>query len=174
MALNCKVDMDAYTCTAGQSPAPRATITVYNTGAAAVTVTGVQLFGNVLGNTNRALSMPPSVPPTGPGATISVPTLSSITFGPFPVVFGSAANVNPFAMVNQSGNSNPTNPQASQPATFVASIGATVYGSDSTVNDATPAAILVSHSFPPPVGSQGGFLNFSGSNNFLGVLPGWP
>ncbi len=85
---------------------------------------------------------------------------------------GSAASANPFQMVQPGAQ--PANPQPSQPPNQTIAIGATVYGSDSSVNVADPAALNVSHGFPPPVGFQGGFLNFAGANNFLGVLPGWP
>lgn len=174
MALNCKADLNTFVYAVGQTPPPQVTITVYNTGAASVTVTGIQVSAHVVGSTQEALPISFPLPPTGPGMTVTVPTLSSITFGPFPVTLGSAANVNPFQMVNQSGNLNPINPQPSQPPNYTVAIGGIVYGSDFSVNVIDPAALNVSHGFPPPAGFQGGFLNFAGPNNFLGVIPGWP
>lgn len=173
MSLQCNVTLSRSDYTAGQSPAPMATVTVYNPNASAVVVTSINMKAHALGSTANALSMSPSVPPTGPGMTVSVPTLSSITFGPFPLAIGSAANVNSFAAVNQSGNLNPINPQGSQPPQTQVMVGALVYGSDGSVNEAGEAGLLLSYSSSPPLGYQGGDLNFAGPNNFAtGFLAG--
>lgn len=174
MSLQANVTLNYSSYTAGQNPPPMATVTVYNPNASAVVVTSVNMSAHALGDplVNR-LAMSPSVPPTGPGMTTSVPALSSITIGPFPVVVGSASNVNSFQAVNQSGNLFPVNPQGSQPPQTTVMIGALVYGSDGSVNTAGEAAILVSYSVSPPVGYQGGFLQFSSPNNLAdGFLAG--
>jgi hypothetical protein len=151
--------------TAGQNPAPMATLTVYNPNAVAVAVTGVTVTGHVLGSTAGSLAMLPSSPPIGPGMTTVAPALSSITIGPFPVVVGTAANINSFQAVNQTGNLNPINPQASQPAPFTVMVGAMVQGSDLSQNVAGEAGLLVSYASAPPLAYQGGFLQLAGPNN---------
>ncbi len=171
MALSCQVSLNYPAYSAGQTPAPMATVFVYNPNAVAVVVTSVQMSiapaNNPLVN---SLPIPPSVPPTGVGMTTTVPALSSITIGPFPIVVSSAANVNSFQAVNQTGNLNPINPQGSQPPQSRLLVGAYVYGSDGTVNVAGVAPLLVSYAIPPPVGYQGGFLQFSAPNNLATAL----
>jgi len=173
MALQANVTLNYSAYTAGQSPAPMATVTVYNPNASAVVVTSINMLAHPFGSTAQALPMSPSVPPTGPGMTVSVPTLSSITFGPFPIVIGSAANVNSFQAVNQTSNLNPINPQGSQPPQTQVMVGALVYGSDGSANTAGEAGLLVSYYPAPPLGYQGGFLQFNGPNNLItGALAG--
>jgi hypothetical protein len=175
MALSCQVSLNVGSYAAGQNPAPMATVFVSNPGAVAVVVTSIQMQARVLNaDAKNRLAMPPSVPPTGPGMTTTVPAGSSINIGPFPIVVASAANVNSFQAVNQAGNLNPINAQGSQPAQYTMMVGAQVYGSDGSVNEAGEAALLVSYQSAPPVGFQGGFLDFGGPNNFIGWTPGWP
>ncbi len=177
MSLQCQVTLNYGSYSAGQNPAPMATVQVYNPNAVTVVVTALQLNSLVVNggvsSTNKT-AMLPSVAPIGPGMTVSVPTLSSITIGPFPVVISSAANVNSFQAVNQTGNLNPINPQGSQPAQFTVLIGADVYGSDGSFNTAGVASLLVSYQSAPPLAFQGGFYQFASPNNFIGVTPGWP
>jgi hypothetical protein len=159
----------------GQNPAPMATLTIYNPNAVAVVVTGVQLQAKVLGDPNiNRLAMPPSVVPIGPGMTTSVPALGTITIGPFPVVVASAANGNTAQSMGPTGSTTPVNPQGSQPLQYTLMIGADVYGSDGSYNQAGVAALLVSYLSAPPLGFQGGFLQFNAPNNFIGMTPGWP
>ncbi len=176
MALQANVTLNYSAYTAGQSPAPMATVTVYNPNASAVVVTSVNMEAHAFSDSlvNR-LAMSPSIPPLGPGMTTSVPALSTITIGPFPIVLGSASNVNSFQAVNQTGNLFPINPQGSQPPQTQVMIGAMVYGSDGSANRAGEVGLLLSYTSAPPVGYQGGFLQFSAPNNianglFLGVL----
>jgi hypothetical protein len=167
MALQCNVTLSYTAYAAGQNPAPMATVQVYNPNASAVVVTSVNMKAYSLGDPRKQdLAMSPSVPPTGPGMTTSVPALSSITFGPFPIVVASAANVNSFQAVNQSGNLFPVNPQGSQPPQRTVMVGALVYGSDGSINEAGEVGLLVSYTSAPPVSYQGGFLNFSAPNNY--------
>lgn len=175
MALSCQVSLNYSAYSAGQTPPPMATLLVFNPGAAAVVVTGVQMTGRVLNDplVNR-LAMSPSVVPIGPGMTVSVPPGSSINIGPFPIVVASAANVNSYQAVNQTGNLQPINPQGTQPAQYTLLIGADVSGSDGSQNVAGVAALLVSYSSAPPQAFQGGYLQFASPNNFIGCTPGWP
>lgn len=171
MALSCQVSLNYSAYSAGQNPPPMATLFVYNPSAVAVSVTGVQMHSSVVGDANvNRLAMSPSVPPIGPGMTTSVPSLSSINIGPFPVVVGSAANVDSFQAVNQSGNLNPINPQGSQPAQYALQIGATVQGSDGSSNEAGVAPLFVSYTAAPPQAFQGGYLQFASPNNLVAAL----
>lgn len=176
MALSCQVQMSTGSYAAGATPPPQATVFVYNPNAVPVAVTGLQMRMHAQGDRlGGHSSVQPNVPPVGPGQTVVVPALGSINIGPFPVAVASAANVNPFQMVNQTGNLNPVNPQPSQPPQYVMTIGATVQGSDGSTNEAGIGSLLVSYQSNPPLGYQGGFLNFSAPNNFLGIaVPGWP
>ena len=69
MALNCQMSINTRSYQAGQSPAPIATLPVYNPNASAITVTGIQLvYKDEFGRMQR----PPvaeSLPPIGPGMT---------------------------------------------------------------------------------------------------------
>lgn len=174
MSLSCQVSLNYASYTAGQNPPPMATLFAFNPGAAAVSVTAIQIQARVLNAVTGlgALAMSPSVPPIGPGMTTVVAAGSSITIGPFPIVVGSAANDNSFQMVNQTGNLNPVNPQGSQPPQYTIMVGADVYGSDGSLNGAGAVSLLVSYTSAPPLAYQGGFLQFAGPNNAIlaGVL----
>lgn len=171
MALTCNMTLNTAVTTAGQSPAPQATLQVFNPNASAVVVTGAAV--NVSTSTGQQDNVNQSVVPLGPGMTTVVPPLSSITFGPFPIAPGRAANVNSFAAINQTGNLNPINPQGAHRPQQLLLVGATVYGSDGSVNIAGTAALLVSYASTPPLGYQGGFLQFAAPNNLvLGMTTG--
>ncbi len=174
MSLQCQVSLNYGSYAAGQNPSPMATVQVYNPNAVTVVVTALQLNASVVNDGINKTAMAPTVAPIGPGMTVSAPALSSINIGPFPVVVASAANVNSFQAVNQTGNLNPINPQGSQPAQFTVLIGADVYGSDGSFNTAGVAPLLVSYQSAPPVAFQGGFYQFASPNNFIGFTPGWP
>jgi hypothetical protein len=159
MALTGSVTLNTTSFVAGATPPPLATLTVYNPNAVPVAVTGVRLvYGTNPANNGNEV-------PIGPGQTSVVPAGGSITIGPMAISIGSAANVNSFQAVNQTGNLSPVNPQPSQPPQSLVSVGATFYGSDGSVNVAGAAGALVSYSMPPPLGYQGGFLQLSGPNN---------
>jgi uncharacterized membrane protein len=174
MALTAAVTLNSGNYSVGQTPPPMANVIVANATAVAISVTGIQILATVLNGSNaQTLPTSPSVPPTGIGQTTVVPANGSIVIGPFPIVFGSAAYVagaNP-SVAQPSSATSPANPQGSQAPQFVALIGATVYGSDASINTAVAAPLLVSHGFPPPLGSQGGFANFSAPTNSSALLP---
>lgn len=167
MALQCNVTVNYTAYQAGQTPPPMATLQVYNPNASAVAVTGIVLtYFDVLGNPIAAPTNAP-MPAMGPGQTVVAPALSSITFGPFPVVFGSAANMNSFqetASVDVTANINSI---VAQPPQTVVRVGATVSGSDGSVNTAGVAPIIVSYTAAPPPAFQGGFLQFSNGRNLI-------
>lgn len=170
MSLSCQMSLNYSSYTAGQTPPPMATLTVANPNSVAVVVTAAQIRAQVLNDvaTNR-LAMPPASLPIGPGMATSVPANSSITIGPFPIVISSAANVNSFQAVNQTGNLNPINPQPSQPPQFTVLVGCDVYGSDGSFNQAGTAPLLVSYQSAPPPASQGGYLQLASPNNFVSL-----
>lgn len=170
MALQCQLTTNYVAYQAGQTPPPMATLQVYNPNASAVAVTGINLqFFDVNGNTINPATNPP-MPAMGPGQTVVVPALSSLTFGPFPLVFGSAANVNSFQQVDTVGSTQPVDRQISQPPQLVVKVGAIVTGSDGSLNTAGVAPIIISYTQPPPPSYQGGFLNFAAPNNLAGGL----
>lgn len=167
------MSLNVATCSAGQSPAPMATLQVYNPNAVAVAVTGIQLqFFDSSTNLPINLAANPAMPAMGPGQTVVAPALSSITFGPFPVAVGSAANANTFPAPSV-GYLNPRNPQQAQSPVFGILVGALVYGSDGSTNDAGRAGLTVAASIQPPPTFQGGALQFAGPNNLVtGLLMG--
>lgn len=174
MALNCAMSLNVTAYSVGQTPPPMATLTVYNPNASAVVVTSMQVTATQFGNTSQTLPIQQSVPPTGPGQNTTVPAGGSINIGPFPIVLASAAYVagaNP-TVAQPASAEFPNNPQVSQRSRYIAVIGALVYGSDGSANVAAPVGMTVSHGFPPPIGTQGGFLNFSSPQNFANLLMG--
>ena len=172
MALICNMTVNTPVMSAGQSPPPQATLTVANANAVPVVVTGGSVFTTTLAGQYASTSSPPLIP-LGPGTTTTVPAGGSITFGPFPVVMASAANANPQQAVNQTGNLNPLNPQPAERVQQTFLVGATVYGSDGSINIAGTAPVFVSYTSAPPIGYQGGPMFFSAPNNLaLGLTSG--
>lgn len=173
MALQCNVTLNYSSYSAGATPPPMATVTVYNPNAVAVMVQSIQMqFTDIAG---RLVQLPvgASVPPIGPGMNLPIAALSSTTFGPFPLMVSSAAvTQGTLQSVDQTSNLNPRNPQASQPAPFTLFVGASVYGSDASVNTAGFAALTVSPTIGPPPFTYGGVLQFNLASNsaLLGVV----
>jgi len=169
MALIANMTLSSGSMVAGQSPAPQATLTVYNPNAAAVLVSGARVSISTASGQQVHAGNAPTVPLIAGYST--VPALGSLTFGPFPVAIGSAASGNAFQMVPPS--TQPVNPQASQPLQTLFAIGAIVYGSDGSVNIAGTAPLLLSYYPPPPLNFQGGPMQFSQPNNLaLGLMTG--
>lgn len=173
MALVCAMSLNTQFCQAGASPAPMATLTVYNPNATSVAVTAIQIsyFDAQLRPINAAAA--PQLPAASPGQTVVVPTLSSITFGPMPVAVGSPASANSFWNASVSNTAATPNPQVALPPQTQVLIGGTVYGSDGSANTITPIGLTVSYTPAPPVLSQGGALQFASGNNLLtGLMMG--
>lgn len=158
MALVCSVVLSATSYSAGHTPPPSASILCYNPGASTVVVTGVGLYGRVFGSSTPGNPVPMgnALPPYGPGAPVSVAAASTATVGPFPITVGSAA-------AGIGGVSQP-----SQPADFILMVGATVFGSDGSRNEAGEAGMTVSYSLRPRINTQGGQLIFSQPSNSAG------
>lgn len=174
MALVCGISLNVNTTVAGGSPAPMATLTVYNPNASAVAVTSIQMgYYNAVTGAPINAAVAPQMPAYGPGQVVVAPALSSITFGPMPVAVGSASNMSQFSGNGFSSGTVPFNPQAAQPPQLQILIGATVCASDGSCNEAGRAGLFVSFTPAPPRGFQGGDLNFSAPNNLItGVAVG--
>jgi hypothetical protein len=97
MALIANMTLSSGSMVAGQSPAPQATLTVYNPNASAVLVSGARVSISTASGQQTHAGNAPTVPLIAGYST--VPALSSLTFGPFPVAIGSAASGNAFQMV---------------------------------------------------------------------------
>lgn len=168
MALQCQILLSSSTTVAGQSPPPMATLQVYNPNASAVAVTAIQMayYDGVTGRPINA-AVAPQMPAYGPGQVVVATALTSITFGPMPVATGSASNMSSYPQAGYSSGTTPFNPQAGQPPQTSILIGATVYGSDGSVNEAGRAGLFVSYVPFPPQAFQGGYFNFAGPNNFM-------
>lgn len=161
MALSCQMSLNTPTYSAGASPSPQATLFVFNPNASPVAVTTVQLtFFDVLGNfVNAAVNAP--MPAMGPGQTVVVPALGSLSFGPFPIAVGSGANGSSFlALPAAIGNS-----QLAEKDSYQLFVGAVVGGSDGSINTAGSAGLVVSYTAVPPLGTQGGTAQFNAPRN---------
>ena len=174
MALNAAITLNYRQMSAGQNPPPKATLTVYNPNATAVAVTGIRLkFTDVLGG---AVQVPANMPEPmmSPGQTTSVPALGSITFGPFPVVVASAASGPWLTGPVQRPLADPVPRQAAHKPQVQYFVGAVVYGSDNSINEASRSGLMVSFAILPPRYSQGGIAQFNGVNNanLVGALVG--
>jgi hypothetical protein len=171
MALQCQMTLSYASMTAGQTPAPQATLSVYNPNASAVLVTGANVYLQTLEGQRFTSSNPPLVPLI-PGNTV-VAALSTTTFGPFSITPPSAANSNTFQAIYPTGGQTPLNPQPTQPSQVTLQVGALVYGSDGSVNTAGVAPLLVSYTPPVPMNWQGGPMMFHAPNNLaLGLATG--
>lgn len=168
MTLRCALSMNTNAFQAGQTPPPQAALVVANDAAVAVNVTGVDLyFTDVNGTVVRPAGSVP-LAPIGIGQTTLVPAQASgvqgaITIGPMAVAIGSAAAGNAFSMVPP--GTAPVNPQGAMPLQQQLFLRARVYGSDGSVTEAAPAEFFVSYTSPPPLGFQGGWVQFGAVNN---------
>jgi hypothetical protein len=172
MAITAQVNLSFTSYPAGFTPPPLATLTVANTGAAAVAIVGTKFYATIVGASAPSFtSIATPVLPTGPGQNLTVPAAGSLSLGPFPIVMPSAANNNPAASIPPSAA--PQNPQISQPIPFSVTIGCDVLTSDGTTTTAQGAFLLVSGTSQPPQGNYGGFLQFYIANNFInGIVTG--
>lgn len=171
MALQCQVVLSRATY-AGESPAPMCSLFVYNPNAVAVTVISVEPRLRDVNDTGTVNRIPGQAPNffVGAGQNVTVPALSSLTIGPVPLAFGSAANANSqqTTVLGSSATSYQApqnNSQPSQKPQMQIMIGANVYGSDGSVNVAGEAGILVSCFVKPAKYSQGGIMQFRDDDN---------
>ena len=165
---------------AGRSPPAQASIIVYNPTASAVVVTAGAVYASMLGAAGSAvagLAMSPAVLPLGPGMPTTVPALGSITIGPVAVVVPSTAAGNSFQNVGPAtydgDNQGAADYSPGGQGQFTVMVGATLYGSDGSLNVSGTAPYLVDVPVVPPQGFQGGYANFNAPNNSaLLAVPG--
>ena len=170
MALQCQMTLSYASMGAGQTPAPQATLTVFNPNASAVLVTGATIYAQTLAGQRVNFNAP--LIPLVPGQA-TVAALATLTFGPFPITIPSLANSNTFQALVPTGGQTPLNPQQTQPSQVQYQVGAFVSASDGSVNTAGVAPLLVSFAPPPPMNWQGGPMMFSAVNNLaLGIATG--
>lgn len=162
MALVCTVVLSTTSYRAGATPPPMATVQCYNPTASTIVVSGVEIYGRVLGSSTPGNPVPMGMPlpPYGPGAPVTIAAGATLPVGPFPITAGSAA------AALRDGNTG--NAQPSQPLNYTLMIGAIVFGSDLSRNTAGEAGMLVSQTIAPTVGQQGGSLIFSKPTNSSG------
>lgn len=172
MALQCQMTLNTPSCSIGQSPVPMATLVVYNPNAVAVAVTGIQvtLFGPTQLPINAAFN--PPTPAMGPGQTTVAPAVSSINFGPFPIVVGSAGAISMPSPPSLNSAPMGGNPQVAEPPGTLLYVGATVMGSDGSVNEAGKVSLLLYPAVMQPF-TLGGTLFLSNGQNMLnGIIMG--
>lgn len=143
MAITATVVITPTTYQAGSSPAPKVSVSVSNSGAAAVIVTGIAFdYQDGSGNVIRPPVAVP-MPALGPNATVSVAASGTSTIDGGALAVASGANARVEQIVPPSGA--PTNAQPSQPATYTLSVGATVYTSDGAITTATRDSLTVQY-----------------------------
>lgn len=143
MAITATVVITPTTYQAGSTPAPGVSVSVSNSGAAAVVVTGLQFdyqdgSSNVI---NPPVAQP--MPALGPGQTVSVAASGTSTIDGGTLAVASAANGRIAQMVPP--NTAPLTTQPSQPLTYTLSVGCTVYTSDGAVTTATRDSLTVQY-----------------------------
>lgn len=126
MAVTASIALSTATVKSGQKTA--ATLTVSNSGAAAVLVTGIQPTLVINGNTTQNTATAVGVPMWGGPFNQSVPASGSTPFY-FDVV--------PLAPTTSQG--------LAEPASLVYSVGATVSTNDGSVTVATPATVTATN-----------------------------
>jgi len=173
MPLNCQVYVYP-SAKAGDQPVA-VYITATNPGAVPIAITGGELEVTQLGDGTTVSCAKPALP-LGPGMPTAVAAGATVLIGPVTLAVHSNAGANSY----QSPNA-PVMPQPSETrgeATsnkypqFTVLVGATLYGSDHSINAAGTAPIFVDVVSPPPLGYQGGFLSLSAPNNLVTFLTG--
>src|SRR3954469_6374889 len=129
MAITASVALSSATATTGQRIA--VALTVSNSGASAVTVTGIRPMMSPQNSTKETTAVAQGLAPLGPGMTVSVAASGSTTF---------AYDVVPFSPTSGYG--------LAMPSSQVYDVGATVYTSDGSVTDATSATLTASDPIP--------------------------
>ena len=177
MPLNCQVYV-YQSATSGEKPVIAAVIVTNPSATTAIAITGGALSVSQL---RDGTAVPCALPmlPIGPGMPVVVPAGGTIIVGPMPLVVHSNGASNSYQSVASPGA--PVAPQPSDSrgeATgmhypqFTALIGATLYGSDGSVNVAGTAPLLVDVVVPPPPGYQGGYLHLGTPPNLVTLLAG--
>lgn len=174
MPLSCYVALSRSTCQSEGSP-PMAAVVISNPTATALSVIGGQLTVTQLGG-GTTVSRPPQALPIGPGMTTLCPAGGTIVMAPLPVVVHSPAASNSFqAVTGDTALPAGQNAHVRMPGPapqFTVLVGATLQASDGSVAEAAPAPLLVDVAVAPPLGRQGGTLQFADPNNLVNLLTG--
>lgn len=169
MPLNCQV----YAFPSAQSGDQPVAVFVTATNPSTTTpiaITGGAVFASQLGN---GPALPCALPmlPLGPGMPTVVAAGATILVGPVQLVVYSNGAANPYQNPGSTFDSQPSasrgEPTGNHYPQFTVLVGATLYGSDGSINQAGTAPILVDVVVPPPLGFQGGFLHLSAPNNLV-------
>lgn len=175
MPLQCQVVLNP-SARSGEQPVTVALI-VYNPSATTpIAITGGALSVSQLGDGSEVSCALPMLP-IGPGMPTVVAAGATILVGPMTLVLHSNAASNSFQTVDSSP---PVNPQPSDSRLsgsneypqFTVLVGATLYGSDGSINQAGTAPVLVDVVVTPPLGFQGGFLHLHAPNNLANFIAG--
>lgn len=174
MPLSCRVVLSRATCQSEGAP-PMAAVIITNPTATALSVLGGRLTVRQLGG-DPNVSAPPMALPVGPGTSTVVPAGGTIVMSPLPVVVHSPAASNSFqAATGDTSLPRGQNAHVRMPGPapqFTVLVGAELQASDGTVNEAATAPLLVDVAVPPPLGRQGGTLQFADPNNLVNMLTG--
>lgn len=170
MSLQCQMTLNVHTSSSGQSPLPQATLSVYNPNASSVAVTGVNV-AYYTPDGQPLVTMPVGITTValGPGQTTVVPAASLITFGPFPIAIA-LPSMGGLFLGQPAGNATtpPATPaprQLGMPVAVQVFIGAQVYASDGSVNEAGRDGLIVSWAARDPSGTGGGVGAFNDVDN---------
>lgn len=177
MPLNCQVFVNPSSTPAEQPVSVFLTIT--NPGAATIAITGGDLEVTQLGNGSDVSCARPLLP-LGPGMQTVINPGATVLAGPVMIVLHSPSASNSYQTVSPTGapavDVQPSGSRGGATGNhypeFTVLVGATVYGSDGSVNVAGKAPILVDVVAPPPVGLQGGFLDLARGSNLANYLAG--
>lgn len=176
MPLQCQVVLNP-SARSGEQPIAVALL-VYNPSTTTpIVITGGVMSVEQLGN---GTSVPCALPmlPIGPGMPVVVAAGATVLVGPMTLVLHSNAAANSFQTVDANP---PVNPQPSDSrggATslhypqYTALIGATLYGSDGSINQAGKAPVFVDVVATPPPGYQGGYLHLHEPKNLANFIAG--
>jgi hypothetical protein len=175
MPLNCQVYVYP-SARSGDQPVTVA-ITATNPGAVPIVITGGDITVTQLGDGTDVSCAKPTLP-LGPGMPTVVAAGATVLVGPVTIAVHSNSGCDPYQSAPQGAYVDPQPSDSRGAATgnkfpqFTVLVGATLYGSDGSINFAGTAPLFVDVVSPPPLGFQGGFLSLSAANNLVTFLAG--
>lgn len=176
MPLQCQVVLGP-SARSGEQPVTVAIVAYNPSPTTPIAITGGVMSVEQLGN---GTAVPCALPmlPIGPGMPVVVAAGATALVGPVTLVLHSNSAANSFQTVDANP---PVNPQPSDSRggqrslhypQYTALIGATLYGSDGSINQAGTAPVFVDVVVTPPQGYQGGYLHLSEPKNLANLLTG--
>lgn len=173
MPLNCQVYVYP-SARSGDQPVA-VVITATNPGAVPIVITGGDITVTQLDDGTDVSCAKPTLP-LGPGMPTVVAAGATVLVGPVMLAVHSNAGANSYQSPNAPVAPQPSETRggatSSKYPQFTVLVGATLYGSDRSINAAGTAPLLVDVVSPPPLGYQGGFLHLSAANNLVTYLAG--